>query len=628
MKFGSILTVGTICISSIVNAAPTQKREFTGFNADDIIAALNDLQNQNTKRDDDSYISSLLLKLDMKQMSQMMTEFSENPDAKNSVEDGIKEAITSKKLDIESITSAFTKNSGLVSKFFSSMLSDKDSSSEAMENAKRMWNDGALNLDESITTSEKRSIKRDDGEKDDSVSKLVSSLAGSDLTATAIKSFMGNANFINSTEELLSKSFDDVDFNSLFDSLKKSDLVAKMSESFLNSRSFDDEFSQAVVSHLKRGTVKRDDITGAVAGLAASANADASFGLDLGSSTTQASASTSDSLEDQIDMLAASETTSETAETDDSLLGGLFGDDDDSSSTTSTTESSEETGGSFLDDLLGGDDDENSTTSTTESSKETGGSFLDDLFGSDNSTTTTSSEDSTSTGGGLSDLFDSLFNTTDSSSKPSNSSGSDFSLGGFVDGLLDDIFNVSSSDTNSSSGGDFSFGDLIGDLFGDLFDGSGSSNSTSSGSDFSLGGFISGLLDSLFGGDGSSSSSSGSGSGGSIFSFIGDLIDKVINWIFSPSGGSHTSWGQLFSNIVDWALDALFDDDGSSSSSSPSSSSSSAKSSSSSGKQCCCSGSSKMMRKRALKTKFKRNMHKNIHKRAFEFKSNLYLKYL
>lgn len=333
MKLGSLFVTSTFVTGLL--AAPTVANKVRDFNADELIAAIDDftatIEEQALSKRDNEFVEGLISKLSSSNLNDLIDRL----DA-DQISNQVFSSLGS--FNISYLAKSFDGETA--SSFFSSMFNDKETFSQALDLAKNYFNGDTTTT--KSTKSKKRSVEKRENEY---VDKIVQSLGDSDLIKSATDSILNNPDLKDMAGKILEKTIQNVDISTLFNTIKLSDILSELSSELLTTRDFKEEFSNVVNDKIKRGIIKRDELTDQINSLAAA---------QAGSSAIAGSSATSVPL---LDDDTTSDTTTATADEEattsgGSFLDGLFGDNDSESTTedatTSTSKESTETDGSFF----------------------------------------------------------------------------------------------------------------------------------------------------------------------------------------------------------------------------------------------------------------------------------------
>lgn len=514
--------------------------------------------------------------------------------------ESFKRNLADNKISVLVVQRALDK-ANLLPRFLEDALHDDDLKNSVLTHAKRLYEEGTLELDMSSPIRKRDFAFAELLSKRDAsiITAIINYLQSSNLLENIASYIFNNPQLIQAGEKLIVSAVQNIDWASLFTTLKNSGIAQQLVSNLLSKRDLQVMLGDIVNEKAKRAALEDPSVAvSASAAAAVGASSETSVAPAVAAPVPSSALPIVDSAValDTKNTIVASVPTSlfgddtPTATSVDSsvtdilgLLGGGLSNASLSSAvgpvvskptgvslvqvstkasktySSSTSTATDSIIGDLLDSLFGGSSTSNSTTkpsATSASSTSTStDSIVGDLLGAllGNSSTSpsspaTKSGSSESLGSLFSGLLGTLFGPSNITAPNSSSSGSDVSLSSLFSDILGSLFAGSSSDSTSSldsSGGSFSFSSLLGSLFSSLFSGSSSTlasntDSTSGGSEFSFSSLLGSIFSSLFGG------LSSDGSSGSGFSFS-SLFSSVYSWLF---GGSSSGGSSFFSTLL------------------------------------------------------------------------------
>lgn len=477
MKFGAALTCATV-FSALVAAAPT-------FNLADVAPRLEEYDfelavrqleelgsryasgsevSELHKRATSDLISSMLQNLGSSNLLGEFTSQLSNSSLGGEVSKQVLGAIQNGNINATTVYNAIS-GSGLVQKFYSSVLDNPSLKTAAISYAQKISSSGSL--DQDSTSNSKRAIgesvttlsKRDSN----IITSIITAISNSGIVGEVINSIFNNPQLIDAAENLIVSTVKSVNWSLVFLSIYNSGIVQNLFNAAVSSlkgkRDFMEEVAKRdLLSDLTgsaTATYSYQDPTTTVAGGSGS-GASAAAAVPVADTTTATTAPTTtagllDGLLGDSEGTAAATTTTAAASTStggllDTIFDELFGDSSSSSSSSpSTTSSTPISFDSIIEELLNfGEEELSSLLSNSNfwnSLFSIAGSIFEDLFGG-------------SSGFSLTSLIDDLFGgSSSSSSSSSTSSLGSISLSLVFDEIIDSLFGTSSSSTSTSSSG-------------------------------------------------------------------------------------------------------------------------------------------------------------------------------
>lgn len=444
MRLFSIITFASI--ATTIAALPTANNDI--MSRDELEHNLNVYINTNVDKRDSSFLDSIMSSM---MGSNLLKEFATQVGVSEETQNGILKLLDKANIDVSSINSAL-EESGLYSKFIGFVLSSKQTRDVGLEHAKRLYQDGELDLESQPAKREQENVEV--SKKDQEyVKNIVRSMDATELLSMATDALLENKDAASS---LISSAFANMNAEDLFNKIEQSGIVSSFFDHIMSKRDLKARFAEEFSGLVQDGLVERDAILYPSGSVLANIPAVSS---DVAAATTSAAG--------LLDGLFGADTTTAEASTStgaQEIFSSLF---DASYTATATSAESTTTGGSFLGDIVGGlfGGGDTTTTATTSASTATStddGNFIEDiidsLFGSSNSTTTSTSTSSSSSGSLLDDvfaiagdIFTSIFGESDSSSTTNSDLTYGSVIGSIVESIFESLFGDSTSSSSSSS---------------------------------------------------------------------------------------------------------------------------------------------------------------------------------